>query len=173
MFSPILVLTEGREYVWRTCLNMLLRIASESSSPRKGKLLTPSLCAPSNLLFHLSPNSNSFYEIILLVTWLRLESWCRDGKSRQFGFVGFRSQHEAEEALQYFNKSFMDTSRITCEVCLCCLLVSACKILYIEGFKFTVRFGERGWNGRKIKNEWRTFMIFSSVIIARHSQLGY
>ncbi|KAL9145488.1 hypothetical protein ABFS82_13G045900 [Erythranthe guttata] len=40
----------------------------------------------------------------------------KDGKSRQFGFVGFRTEHEAEEATNYFNKSFLDTCRITCEV---------------------------------------------------------
>ncbi|KAH6776205.1 nucleotide/nucleic acid binding protein [Perilla frutescens var. hirtella] len=40
----------------------------------------------------------------------------KDGKSRQFGFVGFRTEHEAEEAIKYFNTSFMDTCRITCEI---------------------------------------------------------
>ncbi|KAL0352641.1 UNVERIFIED_CONTAM: putative RNA-binding protein 19 [Sesamum angustifolium] len=40
----------------------------------------------------------------------------KDGKSRQFGFVGFRTDHEAQEAINYFNKSFMDTCRITCEI---------------------------------------------------------
>ncbi|XP_051125398.1 multiple RNA-binding domain-containing protein 1 [Andrographis paniculata] len=40
----------------------------------------------------------------------------KDGKSRQFGFVGFRTEHEADEAIKYFNNSFMDTSKITCEV---------------------------------------------------------
>lgn len=40
----------------------------------------------------------------------------KDGKTRQFGFVGFRTEHEAAEAIKYFNKSFMDTYRITCEV---------------------------------------------------------
>ncbi|KAL3523166.1 hypothetical protein ACH5RR_016000 [Cinchona calisaya] len=40
----------------------------------------------------------------------------RDGKSRQFGFVGFRSVQEAEEAMKFFHKSFMDTCRITCEI---------------------------------------------------------
>lgn len=39
-----------------------------------------------------------------------------DGKSRQFGFVGFRTEQEAEEAVKYFNKSFMDTSKIVCEI---------------------------------------------------------
>lgn len=44
---------------------------------------------------------------------------CRDGKSRQFGFVGFRTEEEAEEARKFFNKSFLDTCRIVCEVCFC------------------------------------------------------
>lgn len=44
----------------------------------------------------------------------------RDGKSRQFGFIGFRTEHEADEAIKYFNKSFLDTRRIICEV--------ACKV---------------------------------------------
>uniref|UniRef100_A0A6N2K351 RRM domain-containing protein n=1 Tax=Salix viminalis TaxID=40686 RepID=A0A6N2K351_SALVM len=35
-----------------------------------------------------------------------------DGKSRQFAFVGFRTEHEAEEAIRYFNKSYLDTCRI-------------------------------------------------------------
>ncbi|KAM3362782.1 multiple RNA-binding domain-containing protein 1 isoform X1 [Capsicum galapagoense] len=39
-----------------------------------------------------------------------------DGKSRQFGFVGFRTEQEAEEAIKYFDKSFMDNSRIICEI---------------------------------------------------------
>lgn len=41
---------------------------------------------------------------------------CRDGASRQFGFVGFRSAEEAADALKYFNRTFMDTSRIAVEV---------------------------------------------------------
>lgn len=40
----------------------------------------------------------------------------RDGKSRQFAFIGFRTEQEAEDALKYFNKSYLDTCRITCEV---------------------------------------------------------
>uniref|UniRef100_A0A5B7C6H3 Putative multiple RNA-binding domain-containing protein 1 n=1 Tax=Davidia involucrata TaxID=16924 RepID=A0A5B7C6H3_DAVIN len=40
----------------------------------------------------------------------------KDGKSRQFGFIGYRTEHEAEEALKYFNNSFMDTYKITCEI---------------------------------------------------------
>ncbi|XP_048228729.1 multiple RNA-binding domain-containing protein 1 isoform X2 [Ricinus communis] len=40
----------------------------------------------------------------------------KDGKSRQFAFIGFRTELEAEEALKYFNKSYLDTCRITCEI---------------------------------------------------------
>ncbi|XP_059656876.1 multiple RNA-binding domain-containing protein 1 isoform X2 [Cornus florida] len=40
----------------------------------------------------------------------------KDGKSRQFGFIGYRTEHEAEEALKYFNNSYFDTFRITCEI---------------------------------------------------------
>ena len=40
----------------------------------------------------------------------------RDGRSRLFGFVGYRSASEAEGAVKYFNRTFLDTSRITVEV---------------------------------------------------------
>lgn len=37
----------------------------------------------------------------------------KDGKFRKFGFIGFKSEEEAQTALNHFNKSFIDTSRIT------------------------------------------------------------
>ncbi|XP_020103411.1 multiple RNA-binding domain-containing protein 1-like [Ananas comosus] len=40
----------------------------------------------------------------------------KDGKSRQFAFIGFRSEKEAEAALNYFNNTFMDTRKLICEV---------------------------------------------------------
>ncbi|WVZ87069.1 hypothetical protein U9M48_033764 [Paspalum notatum var. saurae] len=40
----------------------------------------------------------------------------KDGKSRQFAFIGFRTNAEAEEALNYFNNTYIDTCKITCEV---------------------------------------------------------
>ncbi|CAH9138526.1 unnamed protein product [Cuscuta epithymum] len=40
----------------------------------------------------------------------------QDGKSRQVGYVGYRTDQEAGEALKYFDKSFMDTCRISCEI---------------------------------------------------------
>uniref|UniRef100_A0A8D3EA98 Probable RNA-binding protein 19 n=1 Tax=Scophthalmus maximus TaxID=52904 RepID=A0A8D3EA98_SCOMX len=41
----------------------------------------------------------------------------KDGKFRKFGFVGFKSEEEANSALQHFHKSFVDTSRVTVEMC--------------------------------------------------------
>ncbi|XP_064024576.1 probable RNA-binding protein 19 isoform X2 [Pogoniulus pusillus] len=41
----------------------------------------------------------------------------KDGKFRKFGFVGYKSEDEAQRALSHFNKSFIDTSRITVELC--------------------------------------------------------
>ncbi|KAK9825631.1 hypothetical protein WJX81_001303 [Elliptochloris bilobata] len=40
---------------------------------------------------------------------------CKDGTSRQFGFVGFRSVEEAEHAVKYFNRTFIGTARIAVE----------------------------------------------------------
>lgn len=40
----------------------------------------------------------------------------KDGKSRQFAFIGYKTQEEAEEAMKFFNNSYMDTSKLTCEV---------------------------------------------------------
>ncbi|CAJ1971923.1 unnamed protein product [Sphenostylis stenocarpa] len=40
----------------------------------------------------------------------------KDGKSRQFAFIGYRTEKEAQEAIRYFNNSFLRTSKITCEV---------------------------------------------------------
>ncbi|CAG8679703.1 10509_t:CDS:2, partial [Racocetra persica] len=38
-----------------------------------------------------------------------------DGKSRCFGFIGYRTEKEANDALNYFNNTFIYTSRITVE----------------------------------------------------------
>ncbi|XP_034026101.1 probable RNA-binding protein 19 [Thalassophryne amazonica] len=41
----------------------------------------------------------------------------KDGRFRKFGFVGFKLEKEAKRALSHFNKSFVDTSRVTVEMC--------------------------------------------------------
>eukprot|EP00249_Psilotum_nudum_P021049 c27951_g1_i2 orf=1058-2851(-) len=40
----------------------------------------------------------------------------RDGRSRQFGFVGYRTAKDAQAAVKYFNRSFVDTCRMSCEI---------------------------------------------------------
>lgn len=37
----------------------------------------------------------------------------KDGKFRKFGFVGFKSEEEANKALKHLNNTFVDTSRVT------------------------------------------------------------
>ncbi|NXJ98801.1 RBM19 protein, partial [Corythaixoides concolor] len=41
----------------------------------------------------------------------------KDGKFRKFGFIGYKSEDEAQTALKHFNRSFIDTSRVTVELC--------------------------------------------------------
>uniref|UniRef100_A0A8C2TVI5 RNA binding motif protein 19 n=1 Tax=Coturnix japonica TaxID=93934 RepID=A0A8C2TVI5_COTJA len=41
----------------------------------------------------------------------------KDGKFRKFGFIGYKSEDAAQAALNHFNRSFIDTSRITVELC--------------------------------------------------------
>lgn len=51
----------------------------------------------------------------------------KDGKFRKFGFVGFKSEDDATKALKHFNKSFVDTSRITVSD----LTSHSCLVLYV------------------------------------------
>ncbi|KAM8992673.1 putative RNA-binding protein 19 [Ara ararauna] len=41
----------------------------------------------------------------------------KEAKFRKFGFIGYKSEEEAQTALNHFNRSFIDTSRITVELC--------------------------------------------------------
>ncbi|KAM9371840.1 putative RNA-binding protein 19 [Phaethornis superciliosus] len=41
----------------------------------------------------------------------------KDGKFRKFGFIGYKSEAEAQTALNHFHRSFIDTSRVTVELC--------------------------------------------------------
>ncbi|XP_066520410.1 probable RNA-binding protein 19 [Hoplias malabaricus] len=43
--------------------------------------------------------------------------YTKNGKFRKFGFVGFKSEEDAQKALNHYNKSFVDTSRVTVELC--------------------------------------------------------
>eukprot|EP00128_Syssomonas_multiformis_P011643 Colp12_sorted_trinity150504_noHs@33144 len=38
------------------------------------------------------------------------------GVFRRFGYIGFKTEKEAEDAVDYFNKTFVDTSKIEVEI---------------------------------------------------------
>ena len=42
--------------------------------------------------------------------------YTKDGKFRRFGFIGYKTEDQAQAALQHFNKSFIDTSKITVDI---------------------------------------------------------
>jgi len=39
-----------------------------------------------------------------------------DGTSRRFGFIGFKSNEEAQKAQQWFDRTFIDTTKISVNV---------------------------------------------------------
>jgi multiple RNA-binding domain-containing protein 1 len=36
----------------------------------------------------------------------------KEGKFRQFGFIGYKTEADANKAIQYFNNTFMDASKM-------------------------------------------------------------
>ncbi|ANB13322.1 Mrd1p [Sugiyamaella lignohabitans] len=40
----------------------------------------------------------------------------RDGRSRRFGFIGYKTDSEAVEAVRFFNDSFIDTAKLAVEI---------------------------------------------------------
>ena len=61
---------------------------------------------------HLRRHFDEMQEHITEVRLLRT----RDGRSRNFGFVGFRGSGEAEEALKRYHRTFMGSQRVICEL---------------------------------------------------------
>lgn len=51
-----------------------------------------------------------------IVTDVQLK-YTKDGRFRHFGFVGFQTEEQAEAALSHFNNTFINTSKITVELC--------------------------------------------------------
>lgn len=43
--------------------------------------------------------------------------YTKEGKFRQFAFVGFQTEEQAQEAIQFYDKTFIHTSRISVELC--------------------------------------------------------
>jgi multiple RNA-binding domain-containing protein 1 len=51
-----------------------------------------------------------------IVTDVQLK-YTKDGKFRHFGFVGFETEEDAQNAVEYFNNSCIKASRIKVEIC--------------------------------------------------------
>lgn len=43
--------------------------------------------------------------------------YTKDGKFRKFAFIGFRQDQDAQRAMKYLDKTFVDTSKIQVELC--------------------------------------------------------
>ena len=42
--------------------------------------------------------------------------YTKDGKFRHFGFVGFKTEEEAQKAQKYFNGTFIGASKVSVEI---------------------------------------------------------
>jgi multiple RNA-binding domain-containing protein 1 len=51
-----------------------------------------------------------------IVTDVQLK-YTKDGKFRHFGFVGFKTEEEAQNAVEHFNNTCIKASRIKVELC--------------------------------------------------------
>lgn len=40
----------------------------------------------------------------------------KEGKFRQFGFIGYKTEEDAQKAIQYFNNTFMDASKMVVSI---------------------------------------------------------
>lgn len=50
------------------------------------------------------------------VTDIQLK-YTKDGKFRQFGFIGYRTEEQANEAIGFFNGTCISTNQISVELC--------------------------------------------------------
>ena len=86
--------------------------AGESAAPAEASSRIcvkglPKRCDERRLREHFSSRGAEVTDVRIMKT--------KEGRSRLFGFVGFRTPAEAEEARKYFARSFIDTSRISIE----------------------------------------------------------
>ncbi|CEH17141.1 RNA-binding protein (RRM superfamily) [Ceraceosorus bombacis] len=81
--------------------------AKASAFPRMSRLIIknlPSYLSEARLKDHFSTRGN--------VTDVKLVRKS-DGTSRRFGFIGFKDEQAAQDAKEYFDRTFIDTARIT------------------------------------------------------------
>ncbi len=56
-----------------------------------------------------------FYCPLFQVTDVQLK-YTKDGKFRNFGFVGFKTEEEAKNAQKYYNGTFLGAAKISVEI---------------------------------------------------------
>jgi multiple RNA-binding domain-containing protein 1 len=55
----------------------------------------------------------------------------QDGTSRRFAFIGYKTEEEAQKAMKWFNRTFIDTSKITVDVVeVCSFLLHGRQVSY-------------------------------------------
>lgn len=72
-----------------------------------------------NFVFYLQVTDAKLRELFSqkgVVTDVQLK-YTEDGKFRRFGFIGYKTEEQAAAALEFFNNTCIDTSRITVEYC--------------------------------------------------------
>ena len=82
-------------------------MATDGGSTRLCVKGLPKHCDEKRLRKHFESHGNEVTDVRVMRT--------KDGKARQFGFVGFRSAEAAERARGFFDRSYIDTSRISLE----------------------------------------------------------
>lgn len=55
-----------------------------------------------------------------------------DGSSRRFGFIGFKSDAEAKRAQEYFDRTFIGTTRVNVQVVEVCIYVSSFALRIVQ-----------------------------------------
>lgn len=63
--------------------------------------------------------------------------YTKEGKFRKFGFVGFKTENDAQRALKSLNDTYIDTSKINVQVC-----AALGNYFFFYFKKFTVQFFE-------------------------------
>ena len=65
----------------------------------------------------------------------------RDGTSRRFGFVGYKTDAEAEKAKKWFDRTFVDSSRISVTVVDVGIFFCISVLLYLLTHSFSLLLG--------------------------------
>jgi RNA recognition motif-containing protein len=76
----------------------------------------PHNITPSRLKSHFSSSQSGTASFSASVTDAKLVTDPKSGRSRGFAFVGYRTQDEAQKAVEWFNDTFVDMRKISVEI---------------------------------------------------------